>query len=535
MTSAETNVPKENTADAENRDELSIVSEKPADPTSETEWWTAEEFEEWLREEQAQLESLIGTGSGWYDKEGNFQPTTRESVDEALAMYRAMLEEIRRGARISKFDESGEVIALTLPTEALRTEVRDKLEPYFPFGVSIRYDERDAEYDIYYQGKEVRALFDETAGVYITNHLGLWDYGEDAADLYAVYENGVLTGLREATEEEYKAATAARKESTQTVILEQESEAVRTEEKLEALRREEEARAALIAEREEQLEALHREKEARAARIAEQEEQLDALRKEEEAVQNDRLLAEYEPFGLTRDENGRLYFHGKRVRIFFDGADLLDETAMITRWSYLDENGEIDVRTLWAPKENGDGSTDPFGILLGLEETKLNPNDFRPSLEAEATAAEGSSDVSGETVAERFAKYRNFGITYNEETQDVFLNGKLVGTFADISEKGTFSFQSKNTGGKNAVDVRTVYENGTLAGVREMTRAEKNAELSEHSAALLGGTYSMSADFGEYNGHRGIDFSAEAGTEIYAFADGIVLEAGFDAERGAIS
>ena len=30
-------------------------------------WWTADEYEAWMNEQQKEMESLIGTGDGWYD------------------------------------------------------------------------------------------------------------------------------------------------------------------------------------------------------------------------------------------------------------------------------------------------------------------------------------------------------------------------------------------------------------------------------------------------------------------------------------
>lgn len=77
------------------------------------------------------------------------------------------------------------------------------LAPYLPFGVTYCYDKVSDDYKIYYQGKEVRGICDERAGIWITEHSGIGTYGEDAVELYAVYDDaGHLTGLREATVEE---------------------------------------------------------------------------------------------------------------------------------------------------------------------------------------------------------------------------------------------------------------------------------------------------------------------------------------------
>lgn len=499
----------------EQRSALIEEMERRTALSAEWEWWTAEEYEKWIEEQEKEMESLIGTGSGWYDKQGKLHEFTRESVNDILAQYRATLEEIKRGVRVSKPDKDGAVLMQSLPEdgdsamEQFMTEdsLKEALKPYLPFGIAVRVDEADGETKMYYGEKEVRALYDETAGAVIAAHMGLWNYGEDATDLYAVYTDGVLTGVREATEAEREKNTAVRRANT-AAWLSEGDELVTTEEITQA--------------------ALGGE--------------AHAMTPEEEKARIDELFAEYARFGLTRDENGKLYFHGKPVRIFMDGVYREYDVLMITRYTYLDEEGEIDVRTLWTPNDNGDGSIDPFGTMIGIEETtELNIGDFRPALEAETTA-EGNGAV-GTTIPEKLGQYAPFGITYNKSENNVYWNNKLVGTFADFSENGAFTYQSQNVGDRETVDVRTVYENGRIVSVREMTEEEKNTGFSEQpadavlrtEAPLRAPIYKISADFGEYGEnffHKGIDFSAEAGTEIHAFADGTVLEAGFDASQG---
>ncbi len=67
-----------------------------------TEWWTAEEYEAWLRQEKEELQSLVGTGSGWYDAQGTLHVFTQEVVDQTIAGYEKTLQEIKAGKRHAK-------------------------------------------------------------------------------------------------------------------------------------------------------------------------------------------------------------------------------------------------------------------------------------------------------------------------------------------------------------------------------------------------------------------------------------------------
>lgn len=80
------------------------------------------------------------------------------------------------------------------------------LAPYVPFGLTYEYDFATDDYKMYFQGKEVRGIVDEREGLWITEHSGSGKgiYDENAIELYVVYENDELAGLREATTEEQK-------------------------------------------------------------------------------------------------------------------------------------------------------------------------------------------------------------------------------------------------------------------------------------------------------------------------------------------
>lgn len=53
--------------------------------TQNIEWWTYEEYKEWLDNEKVQLQSIIGN-KGWTGGRGEFV-RTQEMVDETIAMY----------------------------------------------------------------------------------------------------------------------------------------------------------------------------------------------------------------------------------------------------------------------------------------------------------------------------------------------------------------------------------------------------------------------------------------------------------------
>ena len=86
------------------------------------------------------------------------------------------------------------------------------LAPYVPFGVTYRYDQKIDEFRMYFEGKEVRAIYDTEQYQFISTHLGIGEgiYADDAIDLYAEYDDGKITGLREATQEEMAEATEKR-------------------------------------------------------------------------------------------------------------------------------------------------------------------------------------------------------------------------------------------------------------------------------------------------------------------------------------
>lgn len=86
-------------------------------PTPQVEWWTADEYEAWITEQQKELEALIGTGDGWYDGQGTFHEWTQESVNAIIDEYQKTLENIKGGTLYSKGTINGDSLSVTPPTE----------------------------------------------------------------------------------------------------------------------------------------------------------------------------------------------------------------------------------------------------------------------------------------------------------------------------------------------------------------------------------------------------------------------------------
>lgn len=210
-------------------------------------------------------------------------------------------------------------------------------------------------------------------------------------------------------------------------------------------------------------------------------------------------FTEYANFGLKWDDSGKaLYYNGKRVRYFFDGADLGDGNGRAVKLEYADDSweGETDVYTVRQRVDNSDGSVDLMGPLVGLAEYSQKEFDERVLLPAslsadavteetsavldytddeadvvyEGSVAEGTGSGGGTTFADLFDKYKAYGITYVESggERNVYYNGSLVHHFADITpDGGVFSFTSSKEGG---INIKTIYDHGKLCGVEQMER-----------------------------------------------------------------
>ncbi len=155
-------------------------------------------------------------------------------------------------------------------------------------------------------------------------------------------------------------------------------------------------------------------------------------------IPREEVIKLYGSFGISFNADGKMLYNGQTVRYFCDGVEVGDGFA--THYVYLNQSGEVDVYTIREATKNPDGSVDPFGRLTGLR--KATESEFENlktpfivtdeeatalTVEAvpgasddlwlnahiiEATTAVGSSENKGQTFEEIFKKYQGLGITF---------------------------------------------------------------------------------------------------------------------------
>ena len=254
----------------------------------QVEWWTAEEYEDWLEQEKKDLQEIIGErgytgGDGWFVWD-------QKRVDEAIALYEEILENIKKGALYSKrvLDKDG-------------NEMGD---------ISLGMD-------------GFVSTCDEQA--------------QDALSVSAVFTSPAdLPELRE-----------------------------------------------------------------------------------EARVNVSELLKACEPYGLTGSEQDGLFYNGQRVRCFVDGYSLGEPGLYGIGYTYIDDGGTVDVHTLRGIIFNPDGSYNPYGELTALAASGEAGFDqdiidcAQPSAGPQIAAAAGNTgNAGGQTFEEIFARYKDYGLTY---------------------------------------------------------------------------------------------------------------------------
>ena len=88
-------------------------------PSPVIEWWTYDEYKNWLDNEKEALQGIVGEKC-WTASRGEFV-WTQEMVDEAIAEYEKVLQEIKDGMMYSKTVDGGQDIMVSYNPEDIVT------------------------------------------------------------------------------------------------------------------------------------------------------------------------------------------------------------------------------------------------------------------------------------------------------------------------------------------------------------------------------------------------------------------------------
>ena len=401
-------------------------------PETEVEWWTYEEYSAWLENERTLLQEMLGE-RGWTGGRGEFV-WTQEIINETIALYEEILEQIGRGVLVSKTVNGSEDTMLMQGIDDMLLGVGESgvsaadFAEYAPFG--LEWDE--AQKALFYNGERVRYFLD---GAEVD------DFGGMAVRLE--YADRELEG-----------------ELDLRAVRQRVDNADGSYDPMGPLLRLEKCPEGMFDERASSSPAL-----AQAT--------ADIYFRELSAETNaetEKLLEKYAPFGLSwrsHPVTGELSmsWNGKTVHSLFDSVE---QVWIANNMNGTDlEAGALELEGVYEK-----------GKLTGLREVQAQPGavtaaEQEPPATGGVTAvAEGTGEPGGRTFAEIFEKYAALGITYVEAngasgSGNVYLNGRLVSWFADVKpDGGVFTFDSADEGG---LAVQTVYDGtGKLTGVREL-------------------------------------------------------------------
>lgn len=334
--------------------------------------------------------------------------------------------------------------------EENRRNMAERLAPYEAFGLSWQYDDPDGDgqgLQMFYQGREVRGIWDEQTGVWFTEHAGT-GFGPNAGELHAVYTDGRLSGLRWAAPAEAASWNELRANNSRQRLAEYEPFGLKMDDNGQLFYQGQRVRYFWDGfEVEEDGEVIGR---ALKLELIDPEGEID-LRTRREVLQNADGSAN--PMGpllgleVYREENFAEMLQPAAQRITYDSADVLTDTETPLLESATEQRVTYAI---------------------------YNGNDEQPA------------DGYGQTIAQRLAEYEQFGLAYQEvitaegTQRNVYYQGQLLKGFVDLQPGGAvFSVQSATKQGA-AGTVRTVYdEQGELTGLRLLSPEELGADWEE--------------------------------------------------------
>ena len=201
-------------------------------------------------------------------------------------------------------------------------------------------------------------------------------------------------------------------------------------------------------------------------------------------------FADYADYGLVYQETKKqLLFDGERVRYFEDLYPIgSGEQAGMT---FFDEAGTVDVkaeRDLTNPTRREDGSYDPSGVLLKVRactQEEFDARDVEPLRHPSTNTATSGDPPTPQEMAEHFAAYEPYGLSYDRTTDILTYNGKTVRYFLDVMSsngesldsgkfQGTISNHWTDSGVIDVIAKRNYGKDGSgvLTGISLCTQAE---------------------------------------------------------------
>ncbi|MDE5763363.1 MAG: M56 family metallopeptidase [Ruminococcus sp.] len=426
---------------------------KPSD------WWTYEEYAEWLENEKKELKNIIGE-KAWTASRGDFV-WTEELVEETIQMYEGILEEIKNGAMYSKFDDDDMIVitdndiestirecyAVTEYDDIVDKQTIDIFKIYEPFGMTFDTNKNELTFN----GKLVR-WFEDYYPVDGDNMAGISKFNKNGVvDVYAVRDftdlkrnsdgsfdpSGRLIDLKEFSQEEFNS---------------RDINEIKNPEQMTISGYTDETTQDIIQD------------------IGQQTEETQIL------------LKDYMPFGLNYEINSAtgelsMDWQGKPVHSIFDEQKSV--------WIANNQNGfnlGDDAVDLEAVYENG--------TLTGLRDTQNHSSHNSVTVEQEAIAGEPLSDKE---INSWLAEYGQFGVTYDKVNNQWYFNGEKVRQFRDILTSngedltsGKFHGSMRNLSGNGTIDIYTVRDfdnlnsdgNGTLTDIKSYSPEEFNEHTS---------------------------------------------------------
>ncbi len=497
-----------------------------ADWNKDVEWWTYDEFKEWLEEEKKNLQACLG--STFKTPSRGEVTWTQEEIDNAIAMYEDMLENIKNGALYSKDlvlcsgtgDGEFDYEISTHTESGIKWWTYDELKEWVETEKKAMLGEQpsdelikeaDRAFAAYYKVLEDiknGALYSKDLGggfvickkpdgqnldVDVILKMEPEEIEGDiiAGNAYYIYQSKFFP--------EYEALGLSYNKSEKSLYFDGKRVGYFKDEYkpgayVRALMNGGEIGVVSVRDESGKLVSLKKTDipEFKDGEFTVEGEALSSF--ESNDIPREEVLKLYGSFGISFSADGKMLYNGQTVRYFCDGVEVGDGFA--THYVYLNQAGEVDVYTVREATKNPDGSVDPFGKLTGLR--KATESEFENlktpfivtdeeattlTVEAvpgasndlwlnahiiEATTAVGSSENKGQSFEEIFKKYQGLGITFkpsdNGGMGNVYYNGELLDGFVDNNPNGAaFSFKFKDTGRGVA---HVVYdENGEMAGI----------------------------------------------------------------------